>query len=65
MVIKPGGKQIKKKVFFFKFTIPRLCLAGYYKICVDAGIRIGRFPVQTPPGARPGLGTQPRCEGSR
>ena len=25
-------------------------------------IRIGRFPVQTPLGARPGLGTQPRYE---
>ena len=24
--------------------------------------RIGRFPVQTPLGARPGLGTQPRYE---
>ena len=25
-------------------------------------IRIGRFPVQTPLGTQPGLGTQPRCE---
>ena len=25
-------------------------------------VRIGRFPVQTPLGARPGLGTQPRYE---
>ena len=27
-----------------------------------AGIRIGTFSVQTPLGARPGLGTQPRYE---
>ena len=25
-------------------------------------IKIGRFPVQIPPGTRPGLGTQPRYE---
>ena len=25
-------------------------------------VRIGRFPVQTPLGARPGFGTQPRYE---
>ena len=25
-------------------------------------VRIGRFPVQTPLGARPGLGAQPRYE---
>ena len=27
-------------------------------------IRIGRFPVQTPSGARPGSGTQPHYEAS-
>ena len=27
-----------------------------------AAVRIGRFPVQTPLGARLGLGTQPRYE---
>ena len=30
----------------------------------DVVIRIGRFPVQTPPGTRLGLGTQPRYEAS-
>ena len=28
-------------------------------------IRIGRFPVQTPLGAQPGLGTQPRYKAAR
>ena len=31
-------------------------------VSLDVVTRIGRFPVQTPLGARPGLGTQPRYE---
>ena len=30
----------------------------------DVTVRNGRFPAQTPLGARPGLGTQPRYEAS-
>ena len=46
----------------------KIFFAVIYKLRVweyvhfESGLRIGRFAVQTPQGARPGLGTQPRYE---
>ena len=39
-----------------------LTILHYIVIFMKIGIRIGRFLVQTPLGAQPGLGTQPRYE---
>ena len=35
---------------------------GKWSSGLSVAIKIGRLPVQTPPGARPGLGNQPRYE---
>ena len=37
-----------------------LTILHYIVIFMKIRIRIGRFPIQTPLGAQPGLGTQPR-----
>ena len=56
---------------FMAFNVKLYLFSCFLKFCKTivrskkTVVRIGRLPVQTPLGARPGLGTQPRYEAPR